>query len=103
MERERCPKCGGPASECADPERDWFPQRTVCYAEMVRDAVERKYERLHEHAPYHDGTFESWAKEPSVEHPYHFKAGVTIWVADHDVNPDDDFLRRGGPASGEGE
>lgn len=59
---------------------------------MERDAAERKYDRLHEAMPYHDGTFTDWAKNPSAMHPYHYKAGVTIWVAPEDVNPDDGFL-----------
>lgn len=83
----------------------WFPQRTVCHSEMERAAAERRYSKLHEALPYHDGTFTSWAKESSAAHPYHFHDGVTIWVAREDVNPDDDFLTRGagGVRAGEDE
>jgi len=59
---------------------------------MESAAANRRYERLHEALPYHDGTFSSWAKNPSREHPYHFKDGVTVWVAPEDLTPDDDFL-----------
>ena len=75
-----------------------YPQRTVCHVTRERKAAERRFEQIHERLPYHDGTETSWAKEPSRDHPYRYDDGVHIWVADTDVNPDDDFLRSGGPA-----
>lgn len=77
---------------CSDSEREWFPQRTVCYPAMEAEAAQARYESLHEKRPYHDGTFKSWAKDRSAKHPYHFKAGVTISVASVDLNPHDHFL-----------
>jgi len=59
---------------------------------MEHAAAERRYKKLHEALPFHDGTFESWAKEASRSHPYHFLDGVRIYVAPADVNPDDAFL-----------
>ncbi len=65
---------------------------------MDRAAANAKYDRLHEKTPFHDGTFEHWAKERSVSHPYSHRDGVTIWLADTDLSPDDHFL--GGSAPG---
>lgn len=72
----------------------FYPQRQVCHADMERAAAVWLYEHLHEDAPYHDGTFTSWAKKRSLSHPYRFDDGVTLWVADTDINPDDQFLTR---------
>lgn len=60
-----------------------------------------RYEALHKDAPYHDGNFESWAKERSVEHPFHYNDGVRIWVSDVDYDPDGSWLS-GGEKSQEG-
>lgn len=85
--RERCPDCGNPIAECSDPRRQWWSYRRVDYAAMERMAAEAAYEALHEKRPWHNGTFTSWADKRSASHPYHFKHGVTIGVADHDVTP----------------
>lgn len=58
---------------------------------MEKASAEFRYARLHEDAPYHDGTFTSWAKEQSTSHPLHYSAGVTIWVAQVDIAPHDEF------------
>ena len=83
---------GGPRDECADVEREWFPQRTVCHAAMERAAADWRYDTLHEKRPFHDGTFESWAEKRSLSHPYHARDGVTLWVAESDLAPHDHFL-----------
>lgn len=70
----------------------WFPQRTICYSTMARTAARRQYEALHEQAPWHNGTFEHWAKERSDNHPFRYDDGVTIGVSRHDLTPDDMFL-----------
>lgn len=59
---------------------------------MERAAAESKWHELHEDEPWHDGTFTSWAADRSSRHPYHFTAGVNVWVADEDAAPDDNFL-----------
>lgn len=59
---------------------------------MQLRAAERLYGLLHEKQPYHDGTFKRWAKEPSPEFPFHYLDGVSLWLANEDTNPDDDFL-----------
>lgn len=58
---------------------------------MERAATNSAYAKLHEKAPYHDGTFRSWAKEWSPKHPYHYNDGVSIGVADRDLTPHDAF------------
>ncbi|MDF9716032.1 hypothetical protein [Nocardioides sp. ChNu-99] len=79
---------------------EWFAQRTICYATREREATEALYAQLHKDAPYHDGTEESWAKDRSPDHPFHYSDGVTIWIADEDVNPDDRFLTPPGVDTG---
>lgn len=90
-----CGHCNRPLSDCTDSERVWFPQRSVCFASMESAAANARYDAKHEARPYHDGTFQSWAKERSPHHPYHARDGVSIWVHDVDLAPDDDFLTDG--------
>ncbi|HEY9353474.1 MAG TPA: hypothetical protein VIP28_09500, partial [Nocardioides sp.] len=90
-DRETCKHCGNPISECSDPETDYYPFRFVCYATMEREAANAAYADLHEDAPFHNGTFTSWAKERSKRHPYRYNDGVTITVAGHDPTPWDKF------------
>lgn len=68
---------------------------TVCYPEMQEQAARAKYERKHEKAPWHDGTFETWAAEPTKDTPYHFRHGTNIWVAETDLGLGGDFLTTG--------
>jgi len=72
--------CGHPREVCADPDRVWFAQMSVCHVEMEAAAAQVKFDRLHEKRPWHDGTFTDWAAEPSDEHPYHHSFGTRIWV-----------------------
>lgn len=99
VEAEQCSHCGNPRSECSDHERTWYPQRLVCFASMERAAAQRRWDQLHDARPYHDGTFTSWAKESDPEHPYHYNDGVTIWVNDVDLSPDDEFLAEESPGT----
>lgn len=98
-EREMCKFHGGPMSECPDDEKDWFPQRHVCYVAMQLEAAKRLYELQHEDAPYHNGSFLRWAKKPSRDFPFHYLDGVTIWMSEVELSPDDDFLSQGPSAS----
>lgn len=58
---------------------------------MEREAASARFAELHSERPFHDGTYTSWAKERSRSHPYHFGDGVTIWAADMDAAPWDEF------------
>lgn len=93
-ERERleCPQCGRPITECSDPERDWFPQRTLCYATMAQSWADARYDKKHEARPYHDGSFKQWSKDRNQRFRFHARDGVKIWVHSADLTPDDDFL-----------
>jgi hypothetical protein len=61
---------------------------------MEREAASRAYAELHSERSFHDGTFTSWAKERSRSHPYHFGDGVSLWVADQDAAPWDEFTTK---------
>lgn len=103
QDRDRCPVHGGSTQECPDDERDWFPQRDVCWPAAQLAAANRRYAMLHEGAPYHDGSFARWAKEPSADFPFHYLDGVTIWLSPVDLTPDDDFLGQSVPQQTPGE
>jgi hypothetical protein len=79
-------------TECSDPQRIWYPQRSICFVSMENAAANARYDDKHRDKPYHDGQFKSWAKDRSPHHPYHARDGVTVWVHDEDLNPDDAFL-----------
>jgi hypothetical protein len=72
--------------------RGWFPQRTICYASMALASANSRYDKLHKDAPYHDGTFTHWSKERGPAHPFHYRDGVTVWVTQHNLTPDDNWL-----------
>lgn len=57
------------------------------------------YDRLHEKEPYHDGGELVWSEKATRLSPFHYRDGVTVYLAETDENPDDDFLaqRRQGP------
>jgi hypothetical protein len=62
---------------------------------MAREAANARYDKVHKDRQYHDGTFTHWADERSDNHPFQARDGVTIWVSEHDLTPDDDFLNEG--------
>lgn len=87
-----CPECGLPPSECGDREKAWYPQRHVCLKTMAHRAAARAYEEKHKAQPFHDGTFTHWAKEYGPMTPFHYDDGVTVWVSEDNLTPDDDFI-----------
>lgn len=94
-EMEQCPKCNRPRSVCSDPEVDWYPQRTVCYADMARQQVQWKWDQLHgpdSHEQFHDGSFKVWSPNRTDGTPVAADDGVSLWVSTEDLTPDDDFL-----------
>ncbi len=64
---------------------------------MALAAARRRYEALHKDRPYHDGSWKRWSAEASELFPFHFSDGVHLWVSEHDLTPDDDFLTRPAP------
>lgn len=43
-------------------------------------ATDRLLAKRHEERPYHSGYFDSWAKDASSSHPFHFRDGLNLWV-----------------------
>lgn len=68
---------------------------------MQQQMAQRRWDLLHEKAPYHDGTFTLWSDKPTPVCPFHYSDGVTIWVSPDDLTPDDDFLEQGLPDGGD--
>lgn len=89
--------CGHPHDVCADPERMWYPQLSVCHVEMEAAAAQAQFDRLHEKRPWHDGSFADWAEEASDEYPYHHSFGTRIWVAETDLGLGGEFTTRENP------
>lgn len=92
VEQEKCQHHGGPREECADPERPFYPQMTVCYAEMEADAANWRWDELYGDK-FHNGSFQNWSDKRSDSHPYSHRAGVKIWVTPEDIGLGGDFLR----------
>lgn len=89
--------CGHQEHVCSDPNRVWYPQRKVCHVTMQEAAAQRRYREIHQDRPYHDGTFTNWTAEPTTGTPYHYLDGVEIYVAEVDINPGDEFLKKPDP------
>lgn len=72
---------------------------------MVRQMVQRQWERAHGQLEWHDGTFTSWAKEYDAEHPFHRDDGVTITVSEDERDGDlwDRLLARSPESPGDTE
>lgn len=86
-----------PHEACIDAERIWYPQMVACRVEMETASAEAAYRRLHEKKPWHDGTFTDWSEKPSADHPFHFMAGVRIWVSETDQGLGGHFTRQENP------
>lgn len=83
---------------CSDPDVTYYPQRSVCYADMNAAAARRIYDELHgegSHMLFHDGSFEVWSPRFSTGMPFKHDDGVSIWMSTEDLSPDDDFLSGG--------
>jgi hypothetical protein len=94
IENLTCSQCGQGYVDHADAEKVWYPQRTVDYAAMELAAAHARYAAVHEDRPFHDGSFKSWAAKRSSSHPYKYDEGVSIFLAETDVQPWDEFLTR---------
>ena len=89
-ERETCRFHGGPVSECADDERDWYPQLSICWPTAQLQAAQALYADLHEAEPFHDGAG-NWSKKRSRRFPFSYADGVSMWLSPVDL-PGEDFL-----------
>lgn len=54
--------------------------------------AERMYDELHKDRPWHDGTETVWAEKFSQMTPWHYRDGVSLYLAKTDENPEDRFL-----------
>lgn len=89
---------------CSDPEVVFYPQRTICYADMEATAAREQYADLHDEdsgMAFHDGSFKVWSRRRSEAFPYGANDGVSIWVSTEDLTPDDDFLSAPQPKADE--
>lgn len=59
---------------------------------MTKAYAEAKYDEIHDLRPFHDGTFTKWGEKRTTRTPYHYRDGVTLWVAETDLTPHDHFL-----------
>lgn len=95
-------RCGNDRDVCSDPEREWFPQLSVCYSEMEQAAAAWRFEQLAERrGEFHDGSFKRWSKVRSARHPYRYSDGTTVWVSLEDHGEGGDFLSTSRPEQGE--
>lgn len=65
---------------------------------MALASANARYDELHRDLPFHNGPETVWAKERSEQTPFHYRDGVSIWMATADLTPGDDFLGGGSPA-----
>lgn len=78
-EADRCGSCGRPRSQCSDSDKaPAYPQRHVCWTTAFREQAMRQRGKV----------VEAQAK---IGNP-HVDDGETIWMSEHDLTPDDDFL-----------
>lgn len=75
----------------------------VCWPTAQLAAAQGLYEERHKKAPFHDGSFDRWAKERSREFPFHYADGVSFYLAETDENPGDNFLGDSVPEQAPGE
>lgn len=84
---ELCPSCGNLKSVCSDPAYRGFPQRTHCYASAGREQMWRRTRKVFGH--------------PAPDDPGpHITDGLTWWMSQHDLTPDDDFFGDNQPTLG---
>ena len=92
MDDLTCPLCGGLREDCGDPDSPRFPQRHICYTARDQAAADALFELKNKAKPYSSRNGQVRAEKVSEQTPFHFRAGVRVWIADRDVNPDDKFL-----------
>lgn len=75
-----CPKCGNPREVCSNPDGQWYPQRSTCYATAMLNVAEWRWSEKHKGA------------ERTKEKAFLPTDGVTVWVSDMDLTPKDKFI-----------
>lgn len=60
---------------------------------MAREALNWRYDDLYE-GLFHDGTLKRWSAKQSVDFPNAARDGVTLWVAQMDLDPDRAWLAK---------
>lgn len=75
---EVCGECGNLRVDCSNPDAEWFPQRTMCYATADLAVLRRRAEQRFGH--------------PEKQTERHPRDGMHLWVSSQDASPDDDFL-----------
>lgn len=73
-----CPSCGNLKSFCSEPGLALYPQREECFVTATRELAIRRARAKNKHEP---GTL--------ALHPLD---GLSVWVSDVDLNPDDEFF-----------
>lgn len=73
-----CSSCGNLKSVCSQPGLRLYPQREECYVTAAQELVMR---RLHK----------KYAREPGTD-SLHALDGVSVWMAEADLRPDDPFF-----------
>lgn len=83
-----CQWCGNLRSVCSRDDVEWYPQRSVCHATAARELVMRQFHDAH----MVDGPGGDRVSPQATAEEYHYTDGVSLWVSDIDLTPDDDFL-----------
>lgn len=99
--------CGHPLEECSDPEREWFPQLSVCYATMEERSAQTRFDEIHKDRPWHDGSFPedraAWSDKRTAETPFRYDWGARVFVTDTDLDMGGDFLWQSVAEEGDGD
>lgn len=82
VEAETCQRCGQPVDVCSDPDRAWFPQRSMCWSTAVAEMARRVRAKILAGQPV---TVDDLADVREVD-------AEMLWSSIHDLTPDDDFL-----------
>lgn len=70
--------CGNLKSVCSDPDIGLYPQRSMCYVTAAESVTWRRLRAKHKD------------NEPGAKpHPLD---GLTVWMSEHDLTPDDHFV-----------
>jgi len=73
-----CPSCGNLRSICSDSQVDWYPQKSTCWASAGQAVTDRQLD-------------EKYGRERTAKP--HALDGVSVWVSDQDLTPDDPFFK----------